>query len=99
MKTSNGRKVEKYEIKVTNNKGFTTTYLGSCPRFLEDGGVVWARPNGFYIFMDRLRGEEEINRRNGLYVVADRLLEDEERNRRSGFASHPLLKHKGNKNG
>ena len=57
--------------------GFTTRYPGRCPEFLENRGVVWARPRHLYAFVDHV-DEEMRNVRNGF---ASRLLPQHEGNR------------------
>jgi hypothetical protein len=49
--------VKRYGTKVADKEGFTTKYPGRCPQFLEDNGVVWARPQGLYDFVDRVDEE------------------------------------------
>ena len=64
LENVDGKEVERYETKVADKEGFTTKYPGKCPQFLEDGGVVWARPRNLYAFVDRVE-EEERNLRIG----------------------------------
>ena len=59
---------------MAEKEGFTTKYPGRCLAFLEDGGVVWARPRYLYAFIDNVE-EEMRNVRNGF---ASRLLPQRE---------------------
>ena len=61
LENVNGELVERYETKVADKEGFTTKYPCKCPQFLEDDGVVWARPRGLYDFVDRI--DEELRDR------------------------------------
>lgn len=58
LENVDGKEIESYETKVADKEGFTTKYPGECPQFLEDGGVVWARPRDLYAFVDRVEEEE-----------------------------------------
>lgn len=64
LENVNGEMVVKYETKVAAKEGFTTKYPGRCPQFLEDNGVVWARPQGLYDFVDRVDEELRNSRDN-----------------------------------
>ena len=54
LESGDGKEKEGYDTKVADKEGFTTKYLGKCPKFLEDGEVVWARPWDVYAFEDRV---------------------------------------------
>ena len=62
---------------MAEKEGFTTKYPRRCLAFLEDGGVVWARPRYLYAFIDNVE-EEMRNVRNGF---ASRLLPQHKGNR------------------
>ena len=72
-----GEEIERYETKVTNKDGYIIRYPRKCPKFLEDGGEVWAEPHNLYGFVDRIE-EEERNLRSGF---ASRPLPQNEGNR------------------